>query len=366
MQIFWNLYFDSSGYSISSQDYVLSMKSINPKLDIKVNYFNSAINGVSDNRKQIFHSMKNNTIKTPRISVFHSIPHRYKKLSDSTKNIGICLFETINLPGAWVPMINSMDLIITASNFNKKIFEANGVTKPVEVIPHTFDDNLFNDSVSPTGRYRPFTFVSVGTFKSRKNWEGLVKGFYDAFEVKDDVCLYIKTDKPNDLNTEIQRIKRNSEWKFKETAPIYVEPRKYCEFEEIPQLMKKGDVYISTSIGEGFLLSGLHAMALKIPVIVTRFGGALEYAKPDLCTYLEPYQYKTIPIMDSIPQFKNCIWPVIRISEIRDKMIYVKNNYKKEIKEKTEKAYSYVHQKFNYKTIGNHLLSTLLGKENEI
>lgn len=360
MQILYHLYLNSTGYSVASQDYILAMKNADPSVDIKVNYLNAATAvGVSPNRQQLFAAMKQKPDASPQIAVYHSIPHRYRRPRGPTKYIGICLFETMNPPPGWITMMSEMDSIITASQFNKRIFETNGLSKPVHVVPHGFDPALFHKDVKPLGRYRPFTFLAIGTWKNRKNWEMLIKSFYDAFEAKDDVCLYVKTDKPKDFEIMVQRVKRTTEWKFKDTAPIYCEHKNHQHFEDIPSLMKKGDVYISVSLGEGFGLPGLHAMALGIPVITTRYGGVLEYAKPEFCTYVDPYQYKTYPVMDGIPQFNNCIWPVIRISEIRDKMRYVKDNYKKEIAQKATDAYNFVHKKFSYSVVGADFLKAL-------
>ena len=55
MQLNWHAYFNWTGYSISSQEYLLAMLSIKPDLDIKVTYINSPITeGISLNRQQFF------------------------------------------------------------------------------------------------------------------------------------------------------------------------------------------------------------------------------------------------------------------------------------------------------------------------
>jgi glycosyltransferase involved in cell wall biosynthesis len=193
------------------------------------------------------------------------------------------------------------------------------------------------------------TFLSIGTWKNRKNWEMLIKAFYDGFSKKDNVCLLLKTDKPDSLQDLVVRVKRQCEWRSKDTAPIYSEENQGCYFEDIPKIMKKGDVYISASLGEGFGLPGLHAMALGLPVITVRFGGSLEYALPDICTYIEPKSYKTYNVMDGIPQFNNCIWPVLRIGDVRDAMRKVYEDYPTESK---NAAYKYAHKNFSYEAIG--------------
>ncbi len=359
MQLNYHMYMNQTGYSIAAQEYVLSVAKAAPEIDIRVVYMNAAVLGVSNDRKQIFAALKAKKESEPRVNIYHSIPHRYRRARGADKHFGVCLFETMNPPKKWVEMMNEMNGIITASEFNKRIFESNGVNAPVYVVPHAFDNKMFNKDIKHAGRYDLFTFISLGTWKIRKNWENLIKAFYDGFEQSDEVCLLIKTDKPKELETMIRRIKLTCEWRSKNTSPIYTEQKTTCDFEEIPKIMRKGDVYVSASLGEGFGLPGLHAMALGIPVITTKFGGVLQYAKPNLCTYIEPKHYKTYPVMDGIPQFANCIWPVMRIGEIRDAMRYVFENRRKGIRDKTIAAYNFVHQNFNFDVIGKKFVEAI-------
>ena len=346
MKLHYSMHLNQTGYSIAAQDYILSIKHVRPDVDIQCRFFNKTHLGVSRNRLQLF---KKGDQQRGRVNIYHSVPHRYKQTKESLKNIGMCLFETICLPPEWADMMNKMDCIVTASAFNKGVFENNGVKVPVHVVPHAFDSKLFHGEIKTVGRYGKITFMSMGTWKNRKNWDTLIQGFYQAFESKDNVCLLVKTDKPEFLKQTVERIKRTSKWRSKNTAPVYSEDRKIVTFEDIPQIMKKADVYVSCSLGEGFGLPGLHAMALGIPVITTRFGGSLEYALENNCTYIRPKKYTRYNVMDNIPQFQNAIWPVITAEEVSNRMREVYENYPTE---KAKRAYEFVHNNFDYDTIG--------------
>ncbi len=348
MDINYRLFFNSTGYSIAAQEYVLAIKKMNPDLNVSVTFFNSSFKGVSEQRRKIFTSIAKKEDTFPTIS--QSVPQRYKNNS-----IGFCIFETISIPKSWIDIMNSMKAIVTASKFNEGIFKSNGLSVPVHVIPHCFDSEMFNETVKPKGRYGLFTFLSIGTWKQRKNWHNLVKGFYDAFSIKDKVCLLIKTDKPKALSQAILNIKNNTQWRSKNTAPIYIEDD-LCEFETIPSIMKKADVYVCPSRGEGFGLPGLHAMALKIPLITTKYGGVLEYAKADNSIFLEPCRYEKVDNMDGIPQFKNSIWPVISHEEIRDRML---ESYRSYPAQKIDNAYDYVHKNMSYERIGKQYMEAI-------
>lgn len=357
MQIVYHCYLNSTGYSVSAQDYILSLNRTHPELDIKCRFFHNAPIGVSHYRQTFFQDRKieGKDIKGD-VSIFHSVPDIYVKSEKAKRNVGFCVFETITVPKKWIKKMNSMDAIFTASEFNKGIFKTNGVIKPILVIPHCFDPQLFHANVKPFGRYAMKTFLSVGQWKDRKNWHALIRAFYEAFDKKDNVCLLAKTDKPEMLRGAVEQIKKYEKWRSKDTCPIYAEPKKTCQFEEIPYLMKKADYYISVSLGEGFNLPVLHAMSLNIPVITTRFGGVLECAKPDTCTYIEPKKYEMRPSMDHLPQFKNAIWPVLSIEEIATRMRQV---FDINPIQKTKRAYEYVHANFTYNAIGQKYYGAL-------
>jgi len=364
MQIRWSAYFNSSGYSISSQDYLLALQQVKPDIDIKTSAVNGFKNrpGISSERNEWFKKLKDIQSQTPYISIQHCIPPIY--ISDhARKRIGIAVYETIDVPKNWVVKMNEMDHIVTASHFNKGVFESNGVKTTITVVPHCFDPKLFNKDTQSRGRYNLFTFMYIASWRDRKNFPALIKAFYDGFSVKDQVCLLLKTDKPKPLQDLIRSLKEER-WRTKETAPIYIE-EKVMPFEEIPFFMKKADVYVSPSLAEGFGIPQMHAMALGIPVVTVKYSGCLEFAKPHLCTYINPRGYKKKIQMDGLPQFKNKIWPEIKNSEIRDKMIFARKSYK-QLKEKAAEAYQYVHQHLNYEIIGRRFLSVLESEENAV
>lgn len=355
MQLHYHGYLNQTGYSIAAQDYILAIKKILPDLSIKFHIQNKHSLGISPNRLQYFMSLTNtkDAPESEQIHVYHATPVRFRKHQNAKKSIGVCLFETISPPKHWIEQCNIMDEIIVASEFNKNVFETAGVRVPISVVQHCFDTNLFNNNVEHNGRYSMTTFVSIGTFKKRKNWDGLIKGFYSSFSKKDNVCLLLKTDKPHLLENTIQTIKRTSEWRSKDTGPIYLDRSNVLSFEEIPVFMKKGDIYVCPSLGEGFGLPGMHSMALGMPLVTTKYSGVLEYAKEGLCTYIEPSGFKTQPVMDGIPQFSNGIWPILKNESI-GKAMKEAMDFKNE-----KKAYEYVHNNFNYNVIGEKFIKVI-------
>lgn len=356
MQLNYSMYLNASGYSVAAQEYILAMLRVKPGLDIKVHFNSPPGEGVSEHRQSIFKGLEERTVSNPRTYLFHSTPRKWAR--QKSRCVGFAIFETIEPPADWVVQMNRMDAVVTASEFNKHTFQEAGVRVPIHVVPHTFDPQMFNSGVRADGRYRKLTYFSMGTWKERKNWAGLIKGWYEAFDNSHQTALVIKTDNPRYLQRMVQQIKSDGQWRSKDTAPIYAEQQTQSPFEAIPSIMRRGDIFISTSLGEGFGYPGLHAMALGMPVITTRFGGALEYAKPDLCTYLEPSGYRRVPCLDGISQFSNKIWPVVQIKEIAAKLWHT-YAARTEVVEKQQKAFEFVHNNFSYDVIGRRMLQAL-------
>lgn len=355
MQYRFSIYFNSTGYARAAIDYIKAIQQIRPDINIKTNAINGIKkqNGISHEDYNWFCKLSSAPAKSEYISYQHCIPKIY--VSDhAKKRIGFSIFETIDPPLSWVKRMNEMDVIVTASSFNKSCFESAGVKKPIELVPHCIDMSKFNKEVKPEGRYNLFTFMYIASWRDRKNYATLIKAFYDAFSIKDHVCLVLKTDKNEALKRTISSIK-NDNYKTKDTAPIFLE-NDIIPFEKMPQLMAKADVYISPSLSEGFGLPTAQAMALGIPVILVRYGGALEYAKPEFCTYLNPNGYKKRAVLDGLPQFNNKIWPEITANEIKEKLIFAHKSYA-HLQQKANEAYKYVHQHLNYDIIGRRMLS---------
>jgi glycosyltransferase involved in cell wall biosynthesis len=214
------------------------------------------------------------------------------------------------------------------------------------VIPHILKFDVWNDRVKSMGATDEFVFLFLGTWRKRKGWEALLEAWFSEFGPDEKVRLVIKTDKSDRAAEDISRIKKNLG--KKETAPISLERRLLNE-EQIASFVKSAHCYVSSTLGEGFGLPALQAIALGVPVIITNFSGCQEYATADNCTLLEPSGFLVHECIDPVPQFAYKKWPRIKVSTIRTAMRGVIQDYQK-AQEKADKAYRFVHDNFGYKT----------------
>lgn len=342
-------FLNGSGFSFAAQNYIDAIIK-EGGYDVKINIFGQKPSrpSVSDKRYEYFMNLKNKP-RDERIFIYHCIPNLQRRVPVGDRpSIGFGVFETFQPPEAWIDILNKNDAIITPSKFNYNIFSHSKIDKPIYYIPHSIDFSIYNEEVEPMFKYDKFTFLYMGTWKERKGYKQLIEAWFSEFSQKDNVQLVIKTDKPQQAILYINRIKMERGFK-QGFAPIIVENKVFDE-EDLPRFIKSAHCLISPTMGEGFGYPGLQCMALKIPVAITDFSGCQDYANENTAMLIKPSGFIFKNNMDGIPQFRNKKWAFIEVKTIKAVMRKV---YEDKIlaKEKSEYAYNFVKENFNYKVI---------------
>jgi len=128
--------------------------------------------------------------------------------------------------------------------------------------------------------------------------------------------------------------------------------------EEMSALHNRGDCYASLDRGEGFGLGGFQAGAVGNPIIVTGFGGALEYAKPEH-SYLVDYVETPVFGMPWSPWYLlEQDWAFASATHGAKLMKHVYDN-KDEAKEKGLKLQKYIYENFSWQVIGKKIVDAI-------
>jgi glycosyltransferase involved in cell wall biosynthesis len=302
-----------SGYSQASIDYIKSLELYGE--NVRLNVIHKKIIESSFSKKDIkWMKRLTSSFKSTYdcVQIRHIIPPRWGRLKAAKDIISMSTFETFDPPKDWIHKMNQVKLCIFPSEFNLKTFRHAGLTSNSIKIPHCFNGNIWHKDVCRLDSYDDFSFLCVGTWRQRKNWRNLIKGFLENFNNKDSIQLVIKTDKPSLCNQEIRKVKLLLSSERKDWPRIIVETRVFDEI-GMSRFIKSHDCLISASLGEGFCLPPMQAMALDVPVIVSDVGGCREYANEDRCEIISPQGYEIISVIDNLPQFKNKKWA--RITE---------------------------------------------------
>lgn len=339
-----------SGYAQAAQDYIYALTN-SGNYDIKISLLHASPDQISMTTKRLRDITGMIKREISRKSgechqIFHCIPDTQRRIARSpNRSVGFATFETFEPPEHWVEILNSNDAVICPSKFNEKIFRHAGVIKPIFHIPHCIDTDIFNPSVESIKEHPEFTFLYFGTWKKRKGWPQLIEAFLKEFDKNDNVRLVIKTDRLTMAQRGIDEI-RNSIGLKKEYAPISFETRVLTE-DEIPLLIKKADCFVSPTLGEGFGIPGMQAMALGVPVVITNYSGCQDYANSETATLIEPRGFIALKEMDKIPQFNSKSWGHIVAEDVAKAMRHVICN-KQDVNRKANYGSKFVADNFNY------------------
>lgn len=210
-------------------------------------------------------------------------------------------WEVEQLPKSWLGPLNRFEKVFVPSHFNREAFINGGVTAPVEVIPYIARDIATTGADANAGflsenAVRPgdFVFYTIGTWITRKDMETTIRAYLDAFCADDPVVLVVKTG-PLDEVARAGQAGGNSAgahtlgtpWalarilaSYPRAARIHLVAQR-LEPQQIDQLHRRGDCFVSLTHSEGWGLGGFDAALHGNPVIMTGWGGQLDYLGDD-------------------------------------------------------------------------------------
>ena len=187
-------------------------------------------------------------------------------------------WEESLVPDATVDVLNAaFDGVLVPSRAVAKALVDSGVQVPVRVLGHA--PNLYRFSQLREDRHaRPpgdrFTFLHVSSGFPRKGIDVLLAAYTAAFRSTDAVTLIVKTF-PNIHNTVDAQIKRIR-------ASDLEAPRIELIDADLPEdamldLYRRADTMVLPTRGEGYNLPAAEALAAGLSVVVTGFGGHMDF-----------------------------------------------------------------------------------------
>jgi glycosyltransferase involved in cell wall biosynthesis len=189
-------------------------------------------------------------------------------------------FEVDKLTPREIHHLNYSDFIFVASEWGKKILQQNNVNKPIYVAPLGVDASIFripeNKILIENDNYR---FFHIGKWEHRKSQDILLKAFDAAFDINDNVELYLLPFNP--FLTE----QENNYWfnlvencKLKNKIKIF--GRLDTQY-QVAEFISRCDCGVFVSRAEGWNNEIIESMAMNKPVIVTNYSAHTEYCNKD-------------------------------------------------------------------------------------
>jgi glycosyltransferase involved in cell wall biosynthesis len=226
--------------------------------------------------------------------IVHLVPEYYpqwRDLEPGKKLIGYTTWETDVIPRHWPELLNSVDHLMVPCRWNREVMQNSGVTTPISVVPHVGPRNtgsvraIQHPGIGPDD----FVFYSINTWIPRKALWKTVEAYLETFSAADRVVLVLKTTR--------QDFTRPRDWLPRGLLRRYGTTRKTCaqlvsrhrnpprivlldrelSDQEISALHERGDCFVSLCRSEGWGMGAFDACFHGTPVIMTGYGGQLDY-----------------------------------------------------------------------------------------
>jgi hypothetical protein len=241
-------------------------------------------------------------------TVAHLIPEHLPNVRKAIRRgplVSHTVWETDLLPGHWPALLNTVDRVIVPTEWNREVFVASGVTKPVVVVPHVVCDPVPGDGGVPLALPADVVvFYTIARWDQRKAPAEVIRAFLHAFTAADPVALVVKTTplaqypapgrwgQSSQLSgttmLEIARIMRD----YPRPALVRVEIEDWTP-SQIAGLHTRGDCYVSLSHGEGWGIGAFDAAAHGNPVVMTGWGGQLAFLDANT-SFLVDYKLSSV------------------------------------------------------------------------
>ncbi|MFM2275385.1 MAG: hypothetical protein RL211_1257 [Pseudomonadota bacterium] len=250
--------------------------------------------------------------------LIHTVPEYYppwieKERRAGRRILGYAVWELDRLPDHWPTILNRLDGVIVPCRWNVEVFRNSGVTVPIHVVPHLsqFDNQLAADTrtlhANPgvrLGRVKQeaeFVFYTVGFWSHRKALYLALEAYWRAFQAGESVLMVIKTSAQDITcwhrhwrnafrmrHPSPQRTIASMAKRFPHAAPVLVIADESLSEPQMRALHEAGDCFVSLSRAEGWGLGAFEAARLGRPVVMTGYGGQLDFLDPKLA-YLVDY-----------------------------------------------------------------------------
>lgn len=238
--------------------------------------------------------------------VVHTVPEYFplwREREAGKRIVGYTVWETDKIPRHWPSALGQADRLMVPSEWNRSVFRTCGVTVPISVVPHIADRTVpprfaaLPDEIRSTD----FMFYTIGTWTNRKAVADLLCCYWDTFSADDSTILTIKTTKEDFTRSFMGRFHADTMRTIRRLRRRYESPARICvitrdvDDDVIRGLHMRGDCYVSLCHSEGWGLGAFDAAAFGNPVIITGYGGQLDYLPEDLA-YL--VQCRAVPVRD--------------------------------------------------------------------
>lgn len=294
--------------------------------------------------------------------VLHSVPFAWSEVSSqlrATHRIGHSVWELDTVPQRFIDCMNDVDEIWVPTRWNQAAY-AEAFDKPVHVIGHAVALEL--PATPPIEVPADHQIVLLDSaWDWRKRPDRAVEAFLHAFSATDPVTLVIKTNEwdiawpgsPIQVRQLIDRIIA----RFDNPANVIVDTRSYTT-PQMLGLIQRSTCALSLTSSEGWGLGAFDAASLGVPVIITGYGGQVEFLGSDYPGLL-PYRMVRSYHPDTSLFSPDAEWAYADIDSAVDLLRAVVAGDASSLLARSESLMPEIHERFGLDVIGTRAADLL-------
>jgi glycosyltransferase involved in cell wall biosynthesis len=243
------------------------------------------------------------------VVVAHLVPEYWplvRALYPGTPLVGHTVWETDRLPTHWPALLEQADLVVLPTEWNREVFRRSGVRAPIAVAPHiAAGPHAASSAVWNAIPDSAFVVYSIAPWTARKALGHVVRAYQSAFAGRDDTLLVLKT------SAEDFTLPRDgpggpaapgtTAWALARLLGAVASPAPVrlvtgvLEERDLDALHTRGDCYVSLCRSEGWGNPPFDAAAWGNPVVITGYGGQLDYLGAESAFLVD---YELVPVED--------------------------------------------------------------------
>jgi glycosyltransferase involved in cell wall biosynthesis len=270
----------------------------------------------------------------------------------------ICYYPIDGQPKPeWINSVNAADYLVAYTEWGKKMSEkVFPSVQDIRVIPHGVnitdykvekDDAVLNFRKAYLGKHADkFVITNLNRNQQRKDIPRTIAAFAEFRKQVPDSILYLHM-AYKDQGWNLHEVVKNYGMNTTEDVifPENFNVNQGYPREVVNMIYNMSDLIVSTSVGEGWGLSWIEAMATKTPVLMPGNTAMVENITEDRGYLIDSGSTSSEFII--MPK-DNDVWrPLCNVDDMVEKMIHIYNNYPEAI-EKAENAYKWVRSELNW------------------
>lgn len=300
---------------------------------------------------------------------------------DGSYKVGVSLCESTKVRSSYLHLCNSLEHIMTFSNFCKGVQQNSGFSSPIQVATPGVSNSYINyherPSLNDIVKDGKFTFLSVGVSQERKDTFRLVEAFCEAFPKGakfppergegfpincDQIQLVLKSNNFGELNwVHDKGFSARANIKTIFTGWDKKAERPDLTTEEMYDLYCNSHALVHPSHGEGIGMPILEAAATGMPVIFTNWSSPSEYLN-ESNSYpisLSPYPGTNFTRAYNGAPGDNGLWANMHVGHLKHLMYTVISEWE-EAKKKGRKAHEKIKECYNWKESSRQLWPVIM------